>query len=1091
MSEIKIDNSIKNAITKGNWKDPGAKLYDDILKNTNWKDLLKEAYLVAPVNDIINDPRVRTRLNSSGCKYPHHHIKDGKLVVSISGLRSAYICARNQGYFNNDSNNRPEYSRSVVTHLNRHCKELGIEPIWHHGELYFQDIKSKKFVEYTDINEFNEDSDEKLYRVTHNGIGIYEAMRQHMSLDKWRDFLKSDNATWLPKPDKYPDGYTSYFTKEGIDKFNELVYPIACGVLGDNIKYEEFDQDDIGNIVYKDNYQIIAEYKEFNEASHGKLKYDFRKGYDWNSGHGIKIIYSLDNIEITNIGKGFSTDADKDKNIKDIEKNIKNKGNMDHASHGQKVLAIIDRVTGERLNECDYIGPFAPAISNRNLDLSDDIDDLHDYYNSKGPDFVKRYINHIKVGEIDNTSVYKSTHWFKNDMKEVKDRYGYMDKVDNTIIRGTKAEALKYGRGAKMNDIDNNDALGMVGSFPKYNHPSKKDKKRNPEYYENEEFTEKSHSNLKYAFRMAVNPHNGHFIKIVFDLDSDKVLQIGDHTQQSGRNKEKDEETRKNIRKNGSNDFSSIGLVKGIQDLDTKEQLKSVDTLGVIGASNQTRFSVPEELRDKRLGDEQYNMFSYPVKDREKIIKTLNLDNAKDIIKFTVGEVEKVPSYKATLLSKSISGVYHNQFNPKGRGDQSKSKSYDQSIYAGLKSLKSRYKKVHDVLKDNDYYEDDFDYIEKLLNKLEEDVDKHSDEKYGQSTMHPRYSRRYSNIDSSISELEVEIKNMKKKKDSKVDKQINENFNIMYTIIQEQTGANLFDDNFEIFEESDKIDIVKEINYCMDMLNKTGDEKWLNKFKLAQKKLINESYAESSDIKKNDEFVPIFGILKKTSLDDKRNDGSEKDEYDKEMSKFQKQISTLTFGDNYAHALISFDDKFNHLYSFGDEGIEDDSIYLDSWMATDSIYICVMFVTKDERDKMKIYVDDILAHPEKTSYAFSNLLKAYISKPAKIDKRFVCSTFTGFIMSCANPKNLNKDYSRLRPEDITILPRAFYVMNIKDREEFINRRSELINRVKAIYDEYHEELEDYNNHLPKLLLKDRVDKLKTSDKILDWIISKL
>jgi len=485
MSEIKIDNSIKNAITKGNWKDPGAKLYDDILKNTNWKDLLKEAYLVAPVNDITNDPRVRTRLNSSGCKYPHHHIKDGKLVVSISGLRSAYICARNQGYFNNDSNNRPEYSRSVVTHLNRHCKELGIEPIWHHGELYFQDIKSKKFVEYTDINEFNEDSDEKLYRVTFNDIGIYEAMRQHMSLDKWRDFLKSDNATWLPKPDKYPDGYTSYFTKEGIDKFNELVYPISCGILGDNIKYEEFDQDDIGDIVYKDNYQIIAEYKEFNEASHGKLKYDFRKGYDWNSGHGIKIIYSLDNIEITNIGKGFSTDADKDKNIKDIEKNIKNKGNMDHVSKGQKVLAIIDRVTGERLNECDYIGPFAPAISNRNLDLSDDIDDLHDYYNSKGPDFVKRYINHIKVGENDNTSVYKSTHWFKNDMKEVKDRYGYMDKVDNTIVRGTKAEALKYGRGAKMNDIDNNDALGMVGSFPKYNHPSKKDKKRNPEYYEN------------------------------------------------------------------------------------------------------------------------------------------------------------------------------------------------------------------------------------------------------------------------------------------------------------------------------------------------------------------------------------------------------------------------------------------------------------------------------------------------------------------------------------------------------------------------------------------------------------------------------
>lgn len=172
MNEIKIDNSIKNAITKGNWRDPGAKLYDDILLNTNWKDLLKEAYLVAPVNDITNELRVRTRLNGSGCKYPHHLIKDGKLVVSISGLRSAYICARNQGCFNTDSNNRPEYSRSLVTHLNKHFKELGIKPIWHHGELYFQDIKTKKFVESNDINEFNEKSHGDLKYVYRIGVDI-------------------------------------------------------------------------------------------------------------------------------------------------------------------------------------------------------------------------------------------------------------------------------------------------------------------------------------------------------------------------------------------------------------------------------------------------------------------------------------------------------------------------------------------------------------------------------------------------------------------------------------------------------------------------------------------------------------------------------------------------------------------------------------------------------------------------------------------------------------------------------------------------------------------------------------------------------
>ena len=85
--DIKINNSKKAAIPikktrriSGQWKDPGAKLYDQLLnaqhiegnrvpddseefkkiieagKYTTWQHYLKEAYMVAPVNDIKNSP---------------------------------------------------------------------------------------------------------------------------------------------------------------------------------------------------------------------------------------------------------------------------------------------------------------------------------------------------------------------------------------------------------------------------------------------------------------------------------------------------------------------------------------------------------------------------------------------------------------------------------------------------------------------------------------------------------------------------------------------------------------------------------------------------------------------------------------------------------------------------------------------------------------------------------------------------------------------------------------------------------------------------------------------------------------------------
>ena len=68
------------------WSHNGRNVFpeDEESKDWNyWEDFLKEAYLIAPVNDIKNSPHGRTPFSKSGCKYPHHEIRNGELVLSV------------------------------------------------------------------------------------------------------------------------------------------------------------------------------------------------------------------------------------------------------------------------------------------------------------------------------------------------------------------------------------------------------------------------------------------------------------------------------------------------------------------------------------------------------------------------------------------------------------------------------------------------------------------------------------------------------------------------------------------------------------------------------------------------------------------------------------------------------------------------------------------------------------------------------------------------------------------------------------------------------------------------------------------------
>lgn len=238
-----------------------------------------------------------------------------------------------------------------------------------------------------------------------------------------------------------------------------------------------------------------------------------------------------------------------------VKANITKKGNLDHSSSNQKVLAIIDRVTNERLNTVRSIGLYAPAVNNASLKLRE-FDNFKKYYNSKGDAFINKYVHKITVGEIDKHKSFKATHWFNNDT--VKNQ-------DNASERRTAAESFIAKRGVKLNDLK---GTYFPGSPVEYSNPSKKDqndferlekmksgltridhrhgpgsdgidKKRkllddyskgkpiSESFVDEELFQEASHGKLKHDFRQVFDFDTGHALKIVYSLDGINIDSLG------------------------------------------------------------------------------------------------------------------------------------------------------------------------------------------------------------------------------------------------------------------------------------------------------------------------------------------------------------------------------------------------------------------------------------------------------------------------------------------------------------------------------------------------------------------------------------
>ncbi len=230
--------------------------------------------------------------------------------------------------------------------------------------------------------------------------------------------------------------------------------------------------------------------------------------------------------------------------------------------------------------------------------------------------------------------------------------------------------------------------------------------------------------------------------------------------------------------------------------------------------------------------------------------------------------------------------------------------------------------------------------------------------------------------------------------------------------------------------------------------------------------LFNENTVnkELIGIADNKKYYPLFVIAISYDYNDK-------------FDKFGKRIHIITNGDEYTHGLLAFDSDLEHIVQFQSKGIERGNINTyEAVNHTKSVYVAVHFLSEEEMNDIQDVIDKYESMDKNTKYDIFNFVTMVLGKASRADMRHVCSTFVGYILNVANKKNLTKDYSEFRPGDVTILPRSYFVMTFKNLKDFKKRKDEFKAKVKKIYDENIDDIIEYNNSIPKILLADNIKK---------------
>lgn len=294
-----------------------------------------------------------------------------------------------------------------------------------------------------------------------------------------------------------------------------------------------------------------------------------------------------------------------------------------------------------------------------------------------------------------------------------------------------------------------------------------------------------------------------------------------------------------------------------------------------------------------------------------------------------------------------------------------------------------------------------------------------------------------------------------------------------------------FDDDIDIMNEN--VDDVFDIDHYLENSFVSGKD---NNEDISDEEI--EDILNTKLPTDKEDYYPIISII--NHFDFKRLLSHKEDLTDaqKSMVGHAKSIYMVTKGDNYSHTLVSFDTSMEHLWHFVGTGMKTCSIHdCIDFEVTDSIYMNVTFVTEEELKIVKKEIKRFTKEQDKTAYDLFQLIGQIFGKTIHKDKRLICSAFVGYLLSMANSKNINRDYSLIRPEDITILPRSFYLAQFKDKYDFDKRKGELDEKIKKILDDNYEEISEYNNQLPKVVLKTQLKEKGKLDKFFDWIVKKI
>lgn len=478
MDEIKINNTEKSAVD-GKWKNPGASLYNELCDASNWKELLEEAYLIAPIDDIHNDPKMKTPFSRSGCKYPHHIVKDGKLVLSKSGVRAAYARLKQMG----------KYNGNAREHIEKHLKELGmmdkdgvhyedtIQQNFFQIEMYLQEKTGFPFIEDFMSDEYSIKKTNNEYQlISNNGEWI-----SRMGYYIYDDIPNFDwiNIANVDTNEKYlRQGYATILLNElindmhiqhpamglyllvraknlpAIKLYEKCGFKILKTQASDNGEFYVMYLGDADINQLKNTNFMTESTNYLEEKSHGKLNYSFRMGINVDTGHLVKIVFDLNSDDVAFVGSHDDTHPVSDDKQEDIIKNIRKTGYTDFVSKA-KVLAIVDMDTKERLSKVRASGVMSGLQS-----------------------FASKPLKEREKMAADPYSKIRSWNWFVVGRREFEDENGNMSrlaKLSDGSYKSTKPakvlddlakfqnDPLKYGRGYHKESIQ--ESMEWINQF--------------------------------------------------------------------------------------------------------------------------------------------------------------------------------------------------------------------------------------------------------------------------------------------------------------------------------------------------------------------------------------------------------------------------------------------------------------------------------------------------------------------------------------------------------------------------------------------------------------------------------------------------